>query len=100
MSVTSNYNEQEKQLHISISGEFDYTLHRELRDAYKDSPSGVKYMLDLSKTEHLDSSALGMLLLMRDHAGGDKAEIVIRGCRPNIKKIFEIAHFDRLFTIV
>ncbi len=99
MPISSSYNENEKQLTISISGNFDYLLHKALRDAYRDLPSGVKYVLDLNKTEHLDSSALGMLLLLRDHAGGDSSEIQIRGCRANVRKIFEIAHFGRLFEI-
>ena len=99
MSVTSHFDEKGNQLKISITGDFDYTLHRELRDAYRELPANVRFIIDMNKTEHLDSSALGMLLLLRDHAGGEKADIVIKGCRPAVKRIFEIAHFDRLFDI-
>ena len=99
MSVTSNYDEHARELVITVSGSFDYRQHREFRDAYQDMPDNVKYVIDLSKTEHLDSSALGMLLLLRDHAGSDKSNITLRGCRPNIRRVLEIAHFDRLFTL-
>ena len=45
------------------------------------------------------SSALGMLLLLRERAGSDKAEIAITHCNPEIRKIFRISNFDRLFKI-
>ncbi len=55
--------------------------------------------MDLQETTYLDSSALGMLLLLRDHAGGDKANIEIRNCSPDVKKILSISNFEQLFEI-
>ncbi|MCB1654339.1 MAG: STAS domain-containing protein, partial [Pseudomonadales bacterium] len=46
-----------------------------------------------------DSSALGMLLLLRDHAGGDNAEIRVINSNPDVLKIFNISNFDKLFDI-
>jgi len=40
-----------------------------------------------------------MLLLLRDHAGGDSAEVEIMNCNPDVKKILTISNFDQLFTI-
>ena len=48
---------------------------------------------------YLDSSALGMLLLLRDHAGGDTANIKIVNCNPDVKKILTISNFEQLFSI-
>jgi anti-anti-sigma factor len=50
-------------------------------------------------TDYIDSSALGMLLLLREHAGNDKADITISGCKDEIRKILSIANFERLFNI-
>ena len=47
----------------------------------------------------MDSSALGMLLLLRERAGGDRAAIEITHCSPEIRKIFAVSNFDRLFKI-
>jgi anti-anti-sigma regulatory factor len=47
----------------------------------------------------MDSSALGMLLLLRDYAGGDNAKVVLQNCGPEIKNIFEISNFEKLLTI-
>jgi anti-anti-sigma factor len=53
----------------------------------------------MKDTTYLDSSALGMLLLLRDHAGGDTANIKIVNCNPDVKKILTISNFEQLFSI-
>ena len=58
-----------------------------------------RYVVDMSFTTYLDSSALGMLLLLRDHAGGDHANIRIVHCNEDVKKILSISNFGQLFDI-
>jgi anti-anti-sigma regulatory factor len=53
----------------------------------------------MKETTYLDRSALGMLLLLRDHAGGDTANIKIMNCNPDVKKILTISNFEQLFSI-
>ena len=53
----------------------------------------------MKETSYLDSSALGMLLLLRDHAGGDNAKIKIINCNSDVRKILSISNFEQLFTI-
>ncbi len=84
---------------IKISGRFDFNDHAAFRDAYRECPPSANYVLDMSATDYMDSSALGMLLLLREHAGGDKANIKVLGCKPEIKKILTIANFQKLFDI-
>jgi anti-anti-sigma factor len=55
--------------------------------------------VDLSDTTYLDSSALGMLLLLRDYAGGDSARIVIENCNNDVRRILSISNFEQLFNI-
>ena len=45
------------------------------------------------------SLSLGMLLLLREHAGGDQANIQIVHCQPEVKKILTIANFHHLFYL-
>ena len=73
---------------------------KEFRDAYSDENTGhaQSYVIDLRETEHMDSSALGMLLNMRKHLG-DSAPIRIANSRPQIKKILTISRFDKKFNI-
>jgi anti-anti-sigma factor len=56
--------------------------------------------VDLKDATYLDSSALGMLLLLRDHAGGDSSQVKIVNCNADVKKILTISNFEQLFTIV
>jgi anti-anti-sigma factor len=55
--------------------------------------------LDLKETTYLDSSALGMLLLLRDHAGGDDSDIRVVNPNSDVRKILAISNFDKLFDI-
>lgn len=87
-------------LYIKISGRFDFSLHKEFRDASNQfKPDIKKIEVDLSKTDYLDSSALGMLLILRDKSAGNKDSVVIKGATADVKKILQIANFDKLFTI-
>ena len=40
-----------------------------------------------------------MLLLLRDHAGGDAADIRIIHCNQNVRKVLSISNFEQLFSI-
>lgn len=85
---------------IKIDGKFNFNLHRDFREAYKDTAGNkTSYVVDLAGTDYLDSSALGMLLLLREHAGGDEAKIQIINSSDEIRKIFDISNFNRLFDI-
>lgn len=97
MPVSSN--ESGDTVNLSITGRFDFNDHSSFRDGYKGYAATSKYNVDMSSTDYMDSSALGMLLLLREHAGGDNAKITISGCKPEIKKILNIANFQKLFDI-
>ena len=101
MSIMSSASADGKTLTISIDGRFDATSLDDFRRSYEDLDSEAveEYHVDLSETVHLDSSALGMLLVLRDFAGGDQAKITIMSCSPEVKKIFAISSFTQLFEI-
>jgi len=84
---------------IKITGRFDFNAHHDFRNIYRNETSDAEYNIDMSGTEYIDSSALGMLLLLREHAGNEAAKISITGCNYDIKKIFAISNFEKLFTI-
>jgi HptB-dependent secretion and biofilm anti anti-sigma factor len=100
MAITSAVSADGSELIIKIEGRFDFSSHQEFRRAYENSatkPSG--YKVDMDKTSYLDSSALGMLLLLRDYAGGDDANIGIINCNDDVMKILSISNFEQLFEI-
>lgn len=102
MAINTTVSEEHKTVTISISGQFNATMHREFRTAYKDSvenPSAYKFIINLSKADYMDSSALGMLLLLKEHVSNDSSGVVIAEANPTIRDILEIAKFDSLFTL-
>ncbi len=87
-------------LTISVSGRFDFSVHQDFRLAYEtQNPKASAFVVDLGGTTYLDSSALGMLLLLRDFAGTDDNDIRIIHCNEDVKKILAISNFEQLFTI-
>ena len=99
MSVTSERSADGQQLTITISGRFDFSTHQDFRGAYEKEPKGQRIVVDLTGTSYLDSSALGMLLLLRDHAGGERADVQLVGCNADVIKILTISNFAKLFKI-
>jgi len=101
MSVVTEVSPDGQKLTISIRGRFDFAKHQEFRESYErpdgQMPSSV--VVDLKDATYLDSSALGMLLLLRDHAGGDNSDIRVVNSSSDVKKILAISNFDKLFAI-
>lgn len=100
MSVVTEVSDDGKKLTISIKGRFDFGRHQEFRESYeKLNRKPETYVVDLKDTTYLDSSALGMLLLLRDHAGGEDADVNVTNCGADVRKILAISNFDKLFDI-
>ncbi|MAZ88233.1 MAG: anti-anti-sigma factor [Cellvibrionaceae bacterium] len=100
MTIESRVSEDGQELIISIQGRFDFSAHQDFRNSYEALEQAPgKYRVDMNETTYLDSSALGMLLLLRDHAGGNAAQIEIVNCSPDVKKILTISNFEQLFSI-
>ena len=100
MAITSLPSSDGQELTILIQGRFDFGAHQEFRNAYERvNRTPQRYVVDLKETTYLDSSALGMLLLLRDHAGGDSAQIRLLNCNPDVRKILAISNFEQLFNI-
>jgi len=97
MSVTSS--ESGNAVTISVSGRFDFSAHQEFISSYRDLAKGEKhFIVDLGATEYMDSSAMGMLLQLREHA--DKSSRVqLVNANSNIQEILKIANFDKLFDV-
>lgn len=98
MTIISNLSNDGSELTIAVQGRFDFSILQNFRSSYEKTKV-AKYLIDLKESEYLDSSALGMLLALRDHAGGDNASISIINCNPDVKKILVITKLDELFTV-
>ena len=87
---------------IKLSGRFDFNTHREFRGAYESLVADAlvrAVTVDFSAVDYLDSSALGMLLMLRDKMSGANKEVGLSGVRGNVKQVLDIANFGKLFQI-
>lgn len=100
MAVTVHKSSDGKTITVKTGDKFDYSSHSEFRASYgSEKDSGISYIIDMRSTAYMDSSALGMLLLLREHVGNERNKISIINCNEEIKNIFEISNFHRLFEI-
>ena len=99
MTITSALSENGSELTIFVTGRFDFSTLQLFRSAYEGVGKVTAYCVDLSGSEFLDSSALGMLLALRDYAGGDAAHIRITHCNADVKKILMVTKLDELFQV-
>lgn len=83
---------------VEICERFDFSTQAEFRTTYESESPANSFILDFEKTKHMDSSALGMLLLLREYVGDIRKVKLVR-CSNEIKKILEICHFQDIFDI-
>lgn len=84
---------------ITISGDFTFDVNREFRDAYKAINGNTPVVVDLSRSSYIDSAGLGMLLRLREHAGGTRQSVTVVGANDAVRSIFNVANFGQLFTL-
>ena len=100
MSIKTQLSNDQSTYIIQISGMFDFTMLNAFRQAYDNSNErGKKYVIDMRDVMTIDSSALGMLLNMKRTLNCDDKAIKIINCNQFVKKIFQITHFEKKFSI-
>lgn len=100
MSIKTELSADGKEVTIAVSGRFDFSNHQDFLHAYKDYPKGkMRFIVELSSTDYMDSSAMGMLLLLREHSSKEENSVVLINGNEAIREILRIANFNKLFTI-
>jgi len=99
MSLSVQSSENGKAVKIVMPECFDFSTHIEFRQVYENNPEAKHYVLDMGKTLYLDSSALGMLLQLREVTGGDNEGIEIINARDHVSEVLKIANFDKMMII-
>lgn len=96
-----NIVKSERLTTIKLQGRFDFNTHREFRAAAEpallEAPDQIQ--VDLAGVDYLDSSALGMLLMLRDKARGINKTVALANCCGSVRQVLDIANFSKLFAI-
>ncbi len=100
MSISSTVSETNNTVTIKICGDFDFSLHSEFRNSYRYTKSeNATYYVDLSESEYLDSSALGMLILLKEHADELNSKVILLRPSPKVEKLLNTVNFGKMFCI-
>lgn len=87
---------------LDLNGRFDFHSHRDFRAAYEKAleTTGVREVeINFTAVDYLDSSALGMLLLLREKAEAMGKLVVLAGLQGTVKQVLDIANFGKLFSV-
>ncbi|CUA81454.1 MULTISPECIES: STAS domain-containing protein [Gulbenkiania] len=87
---------------LVLVGPFDFNMHKDFRQASQsllDEPGVEEILVDFEQVPFLDSSALGMLLLLKERAAAQKRTLALINCRDTVKQVLEIACFNKMFVI-
>lgn len=87
---------------IKLQGRFDFNAHRDFREAVDQAladSATSEVSVDLGEVDYLDSSALGMLLMLRDKAKGAGKSVSLANGRGAVRQVLDIANFGKLFAM-
>ncbi len=87
---------------INMYGRFDFQVHREFKDAYTpllDNPVVREIEVEMSKVDYLDSSALGMLMLLNERAKAVNKPVTLLNTSGVVSQVLGVANFSKIFNI-
>lgn len=90
------------KLVIRLAGRFDFNAHRTFRNAYEPplKEGTVREVeVDLGSVDYMDSSALGMLLMLKEKADASATPVALANCRGTVRQVLDIANFGKLFRM-
>lgn len=87
---------------IRLPAQFNYSYHKEFTECCSEiiSCEAARVELDFSRVEYLDSSALGMLVLLHKKANDKNLKISITGAKGTAKDVLMMANMHKLFEFV
>jgi len=99
MTVHASTSANGDTLTIRVTGTLDFKSHAEFRRAYEGTGARPRnVVIDMAEANYIDSAALGMLLLMRQHFG-EGASFAVTNTKPAVLKILQVANFQKLFKV-
>ena len=99
MSVAIGF--QGNTANIVLSGNIDYSMQEEIRDASAQALSNrqaKEICVDFTDVTFLDSSVIRALLTLQKEADATGKSLVLLNCNNTTRDVFEIGGFDRMFT--
>lgn len=88
---------------LALSETFNFSCRQEFMTAIhrfgNDVPALAALKVDLSRLEHIDSTGLGLLLMLKERSEEFGQPVILSQCSQAAREAFSIARFDKIFTI-
>lgn len=87
---------------ICLGGRFDFNAYADFKDVYTQLVQDAKVTaidVNLASVEYLDSSALGMLLMLRHRALEVNKSVTLSKPNQGVAQVLNIAKFSKMFLI-
>lgn len=87
---------------VLLKGSFtfnDTQGFRDLLNAITESPP-EELIIDIAHVEYIDSSALGMLLLLKETTDRHQIHLMIAGASGQVLKVFAMSRFEEIFDLI
>ncbi|MDP4030259.1 MAG: STAS domain-containing protein [Gallionella sp.] len=100
--MTINVQIQGNVARIDMYGRFDFQVHREFKDAYTpllDNSAVREIEIEMSRVDYLDSSALGMLMLLNERAKAAGKPVTLLNTSGVVSQVLGVANFSKIFNI-
>lgn len=98
MTVAINF--EGTTANIVLSGNVDYSMQEEIRNANQTVLSNGQIQeicVDFTEVTFLDSSVIRALLTLQKEADAVGKSLVLLNCNDMTREVFEIGGFDRMF---
>jgi HptB-dependent secretion and biofilm anti anti-sigma factor len=82
---------------------FDYSFHRQFNEGcagYIEAQQVKEIVLDFSRVGYLDSSALGMLVMVQKKASSAAKKIKIKGAKGATAEILRMANIQKMIEFI
>lgn len=87
---------------MRLHGRFDYSVHGEFlkrAESFVAEAVAPQVRIDMGQLDYIDSSGLGMLLMMRDLAKRHDKTMTLTNVKGYVRQVIDNAQFSRLFDI-
>ena len=86
---------------IALVGKFTFSDHTAFREILEKilEKDVLRIVFHMEKLDFIDSTGLGMLLLVLDAAENNHKSLVLSGSVGQVRKMFDLARFPALFTM-
>ena len=83
---------------IKVEGDFDFSQYHQFRVLYQNASNITNYILDLTDTQYLDSSALALIASLHQQAIEQQAGFKLIHNSSSVEKILKVSGALKLFS--